>query len=433
MSSISRKLSMYGAATPEAAPAVPDQKSERDRQRGPSVTSPDGGPSPALLIGESRLTERAPGFYTYREFHDFAEYGTKDIEMYLPLRLTGILELALLDWKEAVHPEEVLFLDTETTGLSRGAGTLPFLTGLAFFRGRTLQVVQLFLEDQRGEGAYLDYLMEYFARFSCIASYNGKAFDIPLIKNRLILNRKRGGPPALHFDLLHILKRLFPARSLPGYKQKDLEGELLGATRDDDIPGAEIPQIYFDYKKYGEDRGLTRVLHHNRLDMLGMVFLFLEAVRIYDKRDASSEALRSGLARVLARNHRRREAIHMLESRENEALNDEEFPLLYRDRLFLAGLYRQQRDWNDALRVYEMTAERYDCQYARMSAARILEHRLREFTPAREHTIALIEGNAASAKEAEGGVRLYSNDELEYRLARLERKLEKAASGGARP
>lgn len=418
-SNISKKLSLYGSGsdrTDSPSPAV---------EKAPAVTSPVGGPATALLLGESRLTERAPGFYTYREYHDFPACGAKELEEYLPFNLTGILELALVDWKEAIHPEEVLFLDTETTGLHRGTGTIPFLTGLAFFRGRTLQIVQLFLEDQRGEGAYLDFLTDYFTRFSCIATYNGKSFDIPLLKNRMILNRRRGEAPALHFDLLHILKRLFPARSLPGYKQKDLEGVLLDATRDDDIPGAEIPQIYFDYKKYGEDRGLTRVLHHNRLDMLGMVFLFLEAIRIYETRrpetgksprreHRANEALRSGLARVLARNHRRREAIAMLEERESGLTpTDEEFPLLYRDRLLLAGLYRQSHDWDDALRVYEQVAEHYHCPYARMSAARLLEHRLKEYGRAWDHTIVLLKQGV-----------LYTEAELRHRLARLERKLK---------
>ena len=134
--------------------------------------------------------------------------GARTLAEYLPFQLSGVLELALWPQPEALHPEDVLFLDTETTGLNRGAGTLPFLTGLASFESNQLVRELIYLAEPGGEEDYLEYLQQTFRRFKYLVSYNGRAFDVPLLRSRLILNRKPGMPEFLHFDLLHIFRRL---------------------------------------------------------------------------------------------------------------------------------------------------------------------------------------------------------------------------------
>jgi len=47
--------------------------------------------------------------------------------------------------EEIAGPGEWLFLDTETTGLSGGSGTYPFLVGLAWWEGGGLEIEQLFM------------------------------------------------------------------------------------------------------------------------------------------------------------------------------------------------------------------------------------------------------------------------------------------------
>ena len=55
---------------------------------------------------------------------------------------------------EAGAAEELVFYDTETTGLSGGAGTVIFLFGAAWCEGRDLAVEQLFLSDFPGETGF---------------------------------------------------------------------------------------------------------------------------------------------------------------------------------------------------------------------------------------------------------------------------------------
>jgi uncharacterized protein YprB with RNaseH-like and TPR domain len=320
---------------------------------------------------------------------DSLKRGDRLLSDYHPFRVSGILELALVRENHPVHPEDLLFLDTETTGLSRGAGNFPFLVGLGYFENGSLVIRQILMTSPAGEKQFLDAIQEEVRKHSHLVTYNGKSFDIPLIKNRLILQRDRLHPPVLHFDLFHILKRLFPHRRLGRYRQKDLEAELLGFSREDDIEGAQVPQIYFDFVKYGTDTGMEKVIEHNRLDLEGMMLLFLEAVRVYTDLDSSRASLRSGLARILAHNHRYFEALDAAMEIQDLLLDGKE-GFHYRDALFRAWLERRAGNYEEAASTYETIAERCMCDYSRLNLVRILEYRLNRPHQAIEHVDILI-------------------------------------------
>lgn len=393
-----------------------------------------------LIFGETQLERLAPGAYRRTLWLENPIHAGRELDGYLPLGLTGILELALLSRTEPILPSELLFLDTETTGLSRGAGDYPFLTGLGYFEGEVLVIEQLFLAEPMGEEAYLERLDHLVRRFPYMVTYNGKSFDLPLLRTRWIMNRMKAGSPVLHFDLLHILKRMFPKGTSAGYKQKDMESALLQMERTDDIAGAEIPQIYFDYCKYGQDRGMEQIFRHNTLDVLGLVFLFLEAVRVYEQKDLTSPGLRSGIARILARNRRTEEAVVMLREITSQAaftepvqaetsragtptrsVDPKERGRL--DLLFLAGLYRARGDWWRARETYGLAAERHDCALARLALAKIYEHRHIDLPAALAEVLRLEERFHGAAATELARTRLFSREELAHRRKRLERKL----------
>ncbi|HSI06085.1 MAG TPA: ribonuclease H-like domain-containing protein, partial [Myxococcota bacterium] len=105
-----------------------------------------------------------------------------------------------------------LYIDTETTGLSHGAGTLPFLIGMAWFDGTAVRVEQLVLRKPGEEGPMLEELAMRIASSSCIVSYNGKSFDWPLLRTRFVLNRMKVPEPEAHVDLLHCARRVYRRR-----------------------------------------------------------------------------------------------------------------------------------------------------------------------------------------------------------------------------
>ncbi len=468
MSGLKKKLSLYDFDSKSGSDSNPVSSgaaspAARDASPSPPEANPQGGAvfsevgdaiagTPAdLEFGSFAFQRLAPGVYRYRREDTNPRMGERSLEEYMPLRLSGILDLALWSQPEALHPEDVLFLDTETTGLTRGTGTLPFLTGLASFESGRLVRELIYLSEPGGEEDYLDYIQDRFRRFKYLVSYNGRAFDVPLLRNRLILNRKPGLPDFLHFDLLHIFRRLFPKGSFSGYRQMDFEERLLEYVREDDLPGAEIPQIYFDYVKYGHDGGLEKVFDHNLQDLSGMVLLFLDAIRMYDRREDARGALRSGLARILLRNRRSDEALALLSHVDAELRSktdsaaDEFGDLRYRDFLLLGQLQRARGSYAEAAGVFAAVVERYDCPYARMALAKLLEHRLKDFPGALAHTEELLrrlnqaetggdsladdESPAMAPPIANRG--LYSREELEKRRSRIETKMHRQAAASA--
>jgi len=168
---------------------------------------------------------------------------------------------------------ELLFFDLETTGLSGGAGNYFFLIGLGFLEGSSLVVEQIFLADYPGEGEYLDYIRGRLKRGKVFVSYNGKSFDSHLLRMRFQMNG-REYELAEQIDLLYWARRLWK-RTLPDCSLKSVEAGVLGINREDDVPGYEIPDIYFSFLKTGDTGPLPQVFEHNLQDILSLFKLYI--------------------------------------------------------------------------------------------------------------------------------------------------------------
>ncbi|MBP9111904.1 MAG: ribonuclease H-like domain-containing protein [Polyangiaceae bacterium] len=182
--------------------------------------------------------------------------------------LSGV---GLCDW--TVAPDDVLFVDTETTGLAGGAGTVAFLVGLAFFENGKLTFEQWMLADLGDEAALLDVVVERWNRAKGVCSFNGKAFDARVLQTRLVLHRKEPLTEKPHLDVLHVARRIHRDR-LQSTKLQALEKVLLGLERGEDIPGAEIGAAYFHFLRTGATEAMRLVLKHNETDVLSLVALF---------------------------------------------------------------------------------------------------------------------------------------------------------------
>lgn len=165
-----------------------------------------------------------------------------------------------------------LFFDTETTGLG-GAGAIAFLLGMAWFDDeRRLHVEQLLLRSPGDEPAMLDVLTERLAQTELLVSYNGKAFDWPLLKGRYVMNRREIPRDLPHLDLLHIGRRLHRAR-LGACRLKTLEAEVLGFERGEDVDGGDVPARYAHFLRTGDEESLRQVVDHNSWDVVSMAAL----------------------------------------------------------------------------------------------------------------------------------------------------------------
>lgn len=172
-----------------------------------------------------------------------------------------------------VAPHSLLFLDTETTGLAGGTGTVAFVVGLAWIEGSAVRVVQWLLTGFAGERELLDRVASRVAGTRVLVSFNGKSFDVPLLKARA---RLIGCPFPIqnctHVDLLHATRRLLHA-GWPDCRLRTAEAEALRLERVNDLPGAEAPAAWRRWLECGDGGLLGRVLDHNRADLLSLAAL----------------------------------------------------------------------------------------------------------------------------------------------------------------
>ena len=184
---------------------------------------------------------------------------------------------------QSMDLRRTVFLDTETTGLSGGTGTMAFVVGLGFFEDDCFQLHQAFMRDPGDEPAMINLLEELLARFTALVTFNGRAFDVPILETRFTLSRRRSPLTRMpHLDLLPPSRRMWRL-SLPSCALGVLEQEVLGIRRDQaDVPGGEIPQIYRDYLRTGDARDVSRILYHNQVDILSLVVLAARLGEIFE-------------------------------------------------------------------------------------------------------------------------------------------------------
>ena len=160
------------------------------------------------------------------------------------------------------------FLDTETTGLSGGAGTVAFLVGVGYRMGDGFCVDQFFMSDYSDEPEMLVELSRLLERFSSVVTFNGNRFDLPLISTRCLMNRLPDCvKPMQPLDLLLASRRLWKIR-LGSCRLANLEERVLGIPREGDLPGSEVPQRYFDFIKTGNMSLIDDILRHNKQDIV---------------------------------------------------------------------------------------------------------------------------------------------------------------------
>jgi hypothetical protein len=333
--------------------------------------------------------------------------GTVGLEAALAASAEVLALLAFDETIAAASPRGFLFLDIETTGLG-GAGSLAFLVGLASFdaSGR-LCVEQLLLDRPGNERALLERVRERVATAELVVSFNGKAFDQPMLAARFVMNREP--PPVFppHLDLLHVGRRLH-RRRLSRCTLKHLESEVLGFVRGEDIDGHEVATRYVRYLQTGDAAGLAAVVDHNYWDVVSMVAF----VGLYGQPLPELAALDlASLARTLKRAGAATRAIDAAELAYRRGGGVEALRIR-------AELAKGRGDVAAALRDFELICEQTDDPRSRLELAKLYEHRLRR--PDRAlYWVELGTSETALIHER--------------RRARLARKVERARAGAPGP
>ena len=216
-----------------------------------------------------------------------------DLPLAVPKTFCDSLAIIIRDiykYGKTPKPEDLLFFDLETTGLSGGAGTLAFLASFGRLvinkktKKQCLVIKQYLLLDYPGESDFLEIAKEELLKTGpldkpqLIVSYNGKTFDSQIINNRCLMNGIKL-PKYFHADLLHPARKLWK-RILPNCSQSTIETLIPGLCREGDIPGAMAPDIWFSFLKTGHTQELMGICEHNILDIKGLacIILLMESI-----------------------------------------------------------------------------------------------------------------------------------------------------------
>ena len=389
------------------------------------ISLTDKGRGMAVKAGERPVekTRREPVQVFENSYVLGASYGQIPIAMGLQIPADILGFLSRDAGFDGLDLSTALFLDLETTGLSGGTGTVPFLVGLAYYRDERFKVTQFFLNEMAEEDRLVRELAQFIREmgFKSLVTYNGKAFDVPLVETRFALHRTpcplRGMP---HLDFL------FSARSLWKHKYDScrlfhLAQQIVQAERSEDIPGAEIPIRYFQYIRSGDFSLIDPILYHNQEDLLSLLGVVVAgAVLVERNREAAAKGEGDpmdlyGVARLFERAGDSATSAALLQ----QALAggrglSAEVSLVARKKL--SHHFKKTKDWDKALPFWqEMAAgEEVDCF---RELAIYFEHTAKDLGEAirvATEGLALSKGRSPAAEK-----------DFEKRLARLKDKTGK--------
>lgn len=177
----------------------------------------------------------------------------------------------LLEASRFHAPEEFVFLDIETLGLSSRP---VFLIGLGRVSGGTISVRQYLSRSVGEEAATLAAVLpDLEAEGAALVTFNGRVFDVPYIRDRLARHGIRADLALPHFDLLHFARGRW-RNSLGSCRLGALEEGVLGLAREDDVPSRMVPEFYETYRRTRNPGPLVPVVEHNRQDIVSLARLF---------------------------------------------------------------------------------------------------------------------------------------------------------------
>ena len=382
---------------------------------------PAGYTIDSVVAGSFHATPRGEAFVSEQIFDGDYLHGKVSHLSTFPL---SIISEWAHDPRIAEMPiHKFAFLDTETSGMAGGTGTYAFLVGAARFVDGKFTLQQFFLRDPSEEPAMLEALINFLAPCEGLVTFNGKSFDAPLLVTRYSLHRiPVPFKNYAHVDLLPLARRLWRDR-LPSRALKYLEEHVLGFTRtSDEVPGYEIPWLYFDYLRTGDARPLGGVFYHNAMDVVAMAALLGHVSELLA--DPYGGRVEHGLdfialGKLYEDLGHWDEAARLFERGLESGVTEADFGVAVKR---LSILQKKRGDINQALRLWEEAAGKGHV-YAHIEMAKHYEHKMRDVKSA-------IKWAKSARKEVEKAdlpkyIRVHWLEEIDHRLERLERKTKK--------
>ncbi len=169
--------------------------------------------------------------------------------------------------------DRILFIDIETTGISRDNTSL-YLIGCGFFDENGYHTVRWFADTPDEEPLLLDAFNDFArGRFTLLMHYNGDRFDIPYLSYKMKLHNRTNVLDSFdNFDIYKCIRPYKKLLGLPSLRQRSIE-QLLMVNSDDPYTGRELISVYKEYVKHPSDELLEPLLYHNLEDLKGMAYI----------------------------------------------------------------------------------------------------------------------------------------------------------------
>ena len=380
-------------------------------------------PIESLVPGHEFDTIFGKIFSSNHQYSDQHQHGAVPLKPFTPYEV-------LCEWAQAGHLaendiSEFIFFDTETTGLSGGTGTIPFMIGAGRFNGDQFVLEQFFLRNPSEEKAQLAALIEFVDGAKAVVSYNGKSFDLPIINTRYILNRLSNPFDDMgHIDLLHITRRVWKRR-LKQCNLGNIEKEILDFYRtDEDIPGYLVPEFYRNYIVDGDASQIAKIFYHNEVDVVSLSALFTTLAAILE--DPTSENLEHAediysIGRLMESLNREVLAEQLYSSKHFLSSNDEELILSLLSR---ARIYKRSKKYDEALALW-MQAHELGSIDAALELAKYYEHISKDYQEALAITDEVMQRSKSESTVPFDNKFVML---IEHRRTRLLKKIEKTNS-----
>lgn len=377
-----------------------------------------GGKLSDIIQGEELENEHGKFFVSHTSHSGSSYHGRRSIKEISALDMNTAALLANRPDISLLRCSDALFLDTETTGLSGGTGTLAFLIGIGWFDKDSFVTKQIFVRDFSEERASLKFLTDIVRKKRFLVTFNGKAFDVGLLSTRFILNRLPDPLAGLpHLDLIYPSRRLLGHR-LENTRLISLEREILEYFRDADLPASEIPLRYFHWLRKRDPRLMVEVFEHNRLDVVSMGALtvhLIEMTKIDPRNNMIAHHDLFAVARFLLDRGCHIEAKNLLYS----LINSQNHTIAQESCKMLSLIHKRHGHWKEAATIWEAMLKRDPGNvFAVEEMAKWCEHREHNFNRA----IDIVSGalNSHKLKEEE-------KDSLSRRLLRLKSRVKRTS------
>ena len=177
-----------------------------------------------------------------------------------------------LNWMKET-PDQYLFFDIETTGLSAARSDLYLIGYGTILNDEQFRITLLFNDDGCSEPKMLAAFKDILADYKYLVTYNGDTFDLPYIKEKYRQFRQEISFDSItSIDVYRKITKYKKLLQMDSMKQSALES-VMGMERDEFHSGGLLIDTYQDYLGTKDTQLQDMLLSHNKDDIYGLFYV----------------------------------------------------------------------------------------------------------------------------------------------------------------